>query len=303
MKKSKLFKGEIFALVAALSYSTFGIFTRSLKDDFSPIFRTVSVAIPSAALTFMLWILLTKSSSRKVDFRNKRYWFINMISGGIVNVFFFLSTTHLNLALTMFIFYGTSLAITYLFSRLIHKETVDQKEKLGFIFAITGLFVLNIDLIKSFSLIHMVYPVIAGGFFGIKQNTGKVISKSNSPFLISTLGYLTSFFVLAPFIFIFSQEINTDFTSKAWGINLLYALIGVVATVATVFAFKYSEATKANLILLSELIFVILFGFIFYNESLSFTGIIGSLLILFAQIVPHINTKVLNLKRDDRPVL
>ena len=57
-----------------------------------------------------------------------------------------------------------------------------------------------------------------------------------------------------------------------------------------VFGFKHIEAQKASLLLLSELVFILIIGVIFYREILSLFEIIGSILIFIALVVPNIQS-------------
>jgi drug/metabolite transporter (DMT)-like permease len=68
---------------------------------------------------------------------------------------------------------------------------------------------------------------------------------------------------------------------------LLGAGLNIVATLFENFGYKHLEAVFANQLLLSENVFALLFGYLFYQEIISFPEIIGSLLILMSVYITN----------------
>lgn len=58
-----------------------------------------------------------------------------------------------------------------------------------------------------------------------------------------------------------------------------------------VYGFKRVEAQIGSLILLFDIIFGIILGYIIFKESISFTALIGGSMILAAIILPNIRMK------------
>jgi len=58
-----------------------------------------------------------------------------------------------------------------------------------------------------------------------------------------------------------------------------------------VYGFKHLEAQKASLLLLSELLFIILIGVIFYSEIPSIQEFFGSILIFIGLTLPYIKNE------------
>ncbi len=74
---------------------------------------------------------------------------------------------------------------------------------------------------------------------------------------------------------------------KPWLANSLYAIDVIIVTYLVFYGFKHLEAQIGSLIVLSELIFVLVLGFVFYQEVPTVMQLIGGGFILAGMIVPQ----------------
>jgi drug/metabolite transporter (DMT)-like permease len=70
--------------------------------------------------------------------------------------------------------------------------------------------------------------------------------------------------------------------------NICYGVAGFIGTGLIIYGFKHIEAHKGSIVLLSEIIFSVLFGTLIFNELLNFTTILGGILIMLAGILPNV---------------
>jgi drug/metabolite transporter (DMT)-like permease len=77
----------------------------------------------------------------------------------------------------------------------------------------------------------------------------------------------------------------THVTNSTWLVTILFGIDNFAAWLAMTKGFEYFRATSASIILLSELVFGVLFAFAFFHEIPTIATFIGGLLILFASIL------------------
>lgn len=123
-----------------------------------------------------------------------------------------------------------------------------------------------------------------------KQNplTSKLISKKFSSIQISTIIWTSSFLVCLPMSFLLNERQIIPTIDVHWISMLIFAVAGLLAFYLLVEGYKKVDATIGGLIGLLEVVFGILFGFLFFKEALTADIIIGSLIILIAAMLPNI---------------
>jgi drug/metabolite transporter (DMT)-like permease len=101
------------------------------------------------------------------------------------------------------------------------------------------------------------------------------------------LFFLITFF----FSILLKEQWTLPSLSAAWIANLLFALMFMTTGQLMIYGFKYVEAQIGSLIMLAEVVFGIIFGFIFYKEAVSITTLVGGVVIISAIILPEIRKK------------
>jgi len=92
----------------------------------------------------------------------------------------------------------------------------------------------------------------------------------------------------------------TQFFTISWLANALYAVASILTTMLVIFGFKRVEAQLGSLLLLAELPFVVLFGWLFYQEIPSYYSVIGGILILVSMSIPNIKLKAFRLAAEHK---
>ena len=69
----------------------------------------------------------------------------------------------------------------------------------------------------------------------------------------------------------------------------VFAAIFLTTTGGGEWGYKSMEVQKASLVLLSEIIFVLIIGFMFFGEVPTLNAVIGGLLVLVALIIPNLD--------------
>lgn len=287
-------QGAFILITAAFTYSLFGVFSRLLNTYFDPFFATwIRTAVVVGLLIF--WSLKTHAfkTIQKVDYG----WFtIVSIIGTLTVVPFYLATIYLPLGTALFLFYAASVCTNYTVAVIFIHEQISSIKFTSLLIALGGTFLIFSDRISVGSIFYMALAALAGACFGSSTAFSKKISSRYT----STQINLVSFIVTTIFYFIVSLLLHEKWNISIFSLEgvwvVVYAVVSVVAGLLTISGFRLIEAQKGSLILLSEVVFGLLIGFIFYAEMPSFIAVVGGVCVVMALALPNVTTNQLKMK-------
>lgn len=279
--------GTSSLVIAALIFSLYGVFSRYIYSDFGIFYQSASRYFIGILIFSFLGILGRKF--KKIKKSDWKYLGLQAFFNFGVNIPFFVSVVNLPLGTALFLFYASSVIFSYIYGYLVLKEKITPVKIAALFLALLGILLIYHGNFKLFNSIYIFTAIIAGGFYGLYTSSSKMVSLKYSAVQINLIAYIIVFLLTLPFVILFRENIYLDFTSFSWEINFLYALAVTATGFLIVYGFKYIEAQIGSLILLSELIFVIFVGYIFFKEVPGSYVIFGGLFILLAMILPHIN--------------
>ena len=93
-------------------------------------------------------------------------------------------------------------------------------------------------------------------------------------------------------MFITKESNNFIFPSIAWLGATIFAFAEIIATVSVYYGFKNLPAKKASLLLLTEILFAVIFGWLFYGEIPPLLTFFGGVLIIIAMSLPNLEFKI-----------
>lgn len=281
---------KITPIISLLScgflYALYGPLSRIVGADFAPVTQIFLRTLMQ--LLILLGIFLYFRNFERVERKNWKWLIIMGFCGSVTTILYIVAVTHIAMGTTMFLFYAFSTIVSYVIGKLIFFEKITKIKIISLILAIIGLLTIFSSTLIIENIIYMLLASISGLSYGIYSSFSKKVSFSYSKtqilFIISCVEIVIYLF------FCLVVKENSNFNSlKPWLYNLVYTIVVVLSMYLMVFGFKYVEAQKASILLLSELIFVIIFGVIFYQEIPTIIELIGGILILVSLIIPNIN--------------
>lgn len=272
---------NIFILIfLGLIWSTFAIFTKISSAELSPYFATFSRLALGGALLYSVCLFKRKKIFVAKNF--KYYATVGFFNSALPFTLFALSSRALDSGISA-ILDGTVPMFEVLISIFILRRHVDRSAILGIIFGILGVVVTSYGSITNFDL----------GFAGIASVVGILIATSSyaiaslyansnckhiEPIVMATGSVFCAALMLAPSIFF------TDFS--VINAKIIYSLLGLgllCTGIAYIFYFKLlaeeGPRTAVSVVLLIPA-FGAIFGWMFMDETLSNTKIIGCVMIL-----------------------
>lgn len=215
----------------------------------------------------------------KINRRNyKLCWFI---------YFFFLFASWT----CAFYFLAGSTIGGYFIGKIIFNEKFTKVKLLSFFVAIFGLILIYSINFAGANFLYATFA-LSGGFGVSVWNTfSKKVSGSYSALQLNFLDTLN--FVIIEFclsIILREKWVKPEF-SMLWFYMFLFVLMFILTGQLMIYGYKHLNVHAATLIMLTEVLFGAILGFLFYKETLSVSTLSGGLLIILAIVLPEIRWK------------
>lgn len=284
-------KGFVELVSATLLFSLFGVFTRLIADQLGVFFQLLLRAMLMSIIFYFI-SSLTKSL-KDIDKKDIKLFVLRGVF--IVADFscFYVAINNLPMGLTLFIFYAANIIISFIFGSLFLKEKLDTVKIMSLIFAILGLFIMYKDSFTAFRFLPLIAALISGFCFGLTTTTSKKLTDRYSSIQVNLVAYFVASLLVLPVLLLSRETVNLHIPLITLLEVMGFALVGVGAFLLTLDGFKHMEAQKASIVMLMELIFVTVIGFILYHEIPTVSTLIGGVFILSALALPNINFKSL----------
>ena len=285
MDKNKI-ASIISLLSAALLWSLWGVFSRLLGIDFGIFYQAFSRGL----IIFLILFggLLVKRNWKKIlpaDYK----WFLGMGLFGLLSaVSAFIAFNYLTIGTTLFAFYAASTLGGYFLGSILFREKLTRIKIVSLLISLAGLFVIFSLTFERADLFYLSLSALGGFGFAGWQIFSKKVSDRYSLIQVMTIDNLI-FTVISLFLTLgFKESIILPNLSFLWFIVVLFALLVLGAAFLNIYGFRHLEAQKGSLIMLLEPVFGVIFGWLFYRESLTIYPLIGGALIIFGAALPNL---------------
>lgn len=287
---SPTFSAALALLTATFLYSFFGVLTRMLGFELPIYFASFTRDLAGALLLLLPLLLMGKLQKvAKKDW----LWLILRASGGVLGFLgSYYAFYHLPLGTAYFIFYGGSTIFGFISGTVFFGEKISRLEGLSLGVSLLGLLLLYSVGGVAADLLKYVIWAFAGGVGAAVWNTfSKKVSGGYGATQLNGLDFAV-FTVLMLILSLLSGETwVAPALDLTWLANLLFVLMFVVTGQLMIYGFKHLDAQKGSLIMLLEVVFGALIGWIFYQENLGWGALLGGLLILLGAVLPQLHKK------------
>lgn len=279
-------KGAFFILVSAFFYASYGIWSRLMGSAFGEFTQAWTRGL------FLLTLILAANLKFRFFKRFKRRdlpWFIAIaLAGGINQAPYYYGFQHLEIGTATLLFYASLVIGGYLLGKFCLNEVIDRPKLFSLVISILGM-----SLIYRFSL--QPNQILAAGLTclaGILGSATVVLTKKLSGQfheLQIMIGYFSAQIIINGPLSQISQEVIPSINLIApWLAQLGYAASMLLANFAAIEGFKHLEGSIGSLIGMAEILFGIVFGWLFFGEILTNSTFIGAGLIILAAAYPSL---------------
>ena len=204
----------------------------------------------------------------------------------------FIAFNHLPLGTVYFIFYSGSTIGGYLLGKFLFHEELSKLKWLALLLCMFGL-----AFIYSVTLQGNPFYYLLSLASGICVSFWNVLSKKLPSSLEPAQVSMADNILAASFGFLVSLLLRETWIipslSIPWRAVYVSGVLQVVTGLLVVIGFRKVEAQVGSLVMLTEILFGIIFGFVLYREVINLTTLIGGGFILGGIILPelHFSTK------------
>lgn len=276
----------ISLVLAGLGYALYGPLTRLVGTDFGASSQTLVRAIFRLVIVFSIMLFQSQKIELNIKSEDRRtIWLLGFLAA-ICTLTYIPAITHLPMGTTMFIFYAFGTMASYLVGHFAYKEKLDRSKIIAFICAIFGVGVMFMDKLGWGKITYLLIAVISGVSYGLYSSLSKKVSKKYSLTLIMLAVLVAEFTIYLPTWLYTQDAMSTNLWP--WIANFIYAIDVVGVMYFVFYGFRHLEAQIASLLLLSELVFILLIGAIFYSEIPSMWQLFGGGLIILGLTIPNL---------------
>jgi drug/metabolite transporter (DMT)-like permease len=268
--KQLLFTGLGLMLLAALSFSFTDLLIKYLSSSFSPI----QIAFVRFFLGgFLLWPIL---SLQGISLRGTQTRIL--ILRGLFGTFSFFcllkSIAMIPLSNAIVLHYTFPLFAT-IFSYLLFKISLERGEMILVLIGLAGIYILTDPDFRSFNQGYL-FGLLSGCLGGIAMVLAHKARQMNSPFIIYFYFCLVGGMIAFPFTL-------QSFKVPTIQHGILLALIALMLLVGQVLmnhGLKFCKASEGSLILMSEVVFTGIAGFLIFKDPMTWNFWVGAFLII-----------------------
>lgn len=289
MKHSEETKGIAGLIAATFIYSFFGILTRIVGFEI-PVFYASAIRglVSLAVLAILLFGKRLWISIKRADFL---WFFIRSVGGffGFIGSYF--AFYYIPIGTAYFIFYGGSTIAGYFFGRFLFAEKITRIKLLSLMLALAGLLLIYAQSIGGGNALWMGMAFIGGLGTGVWNTFSKKISGHYSDLQLNFIDFSFSVVFMLILSFLFREHWVAPALNVIWLANALFVVMFLSTGQLMVYGFKRLDAQIGSLIMLSEVLFGVVLGYLFYREIPSDWAILGGVLVITAIVLPEIRWK------------
>lgn len=278
--------GFLILLTAAFFYASFGIFAKIIGTAFAPFYLAGTRS--AVTLLFFAAAAFFYGSFIRIEKKDTRWFLLLGIFGSLAIAPLFYAFVYLPLGTVLFISYAATVITGYMAGGFLFKEKIKGVALFALLCAFAGLWLVY----RNDILFSQFFPAAAafssGAFFSIYFLASKKISGRYSSLQINTVLSTFAVMINGALSFVLGESANTHFFSFEWLAVIGYAAAAFIGFQLTIAGFKYTEAHRGSVILLAEVPFGLLFGLLFFKETISAAALAGGVLILLATALPDI---------------
>lgn len=283
--KNKAPLGASLIIVSSFFYATYGIWTKLMGDFFdgytATIFRSIIV------VTILVIIAVKLKHFEPLKLRRNWPWVAGML---VASVFtwgtLYYAILHAGVGISLAIAYASTVIGMFFFGRVFSNERFTKDKALSTLLGIIGLALVFSPSAHSLGLLSLACAAISG------------LSSAANGVFVQHIHYDTTQSAITLWIAGIVSNLavvivlSSPWPSFTWHIQWLYlvifSIVSVIASWTFIRGLKLIEAGAAGILGLTEIVFGVLFGILFFNEKLGLVVSMGIIMIMLAAAIPYI---------------
>ncbi|HNS95249.1 MAG TPA: DMT family transporter [Candidatus Woesebacteria bacterium] len=287
MRTATPFKAFAALLTCGLVYGSFGVWVRYLSQSFTP-FEQIFLRNMFALVIAAVVLLLMRTS---LDYRTlpKRDLLFFSILFPLVVILFTFAVTLMKVATAVFIFYASSLVASYVIGVKFFHDPITARKNTAMACSLVGLWFFAYPFEVDGAFWGGVLMLVAGGIDAISFAFRKKLSDKASALSLMPLPLLAGLVINAVLILLSNQPVHIDamFNLPTIGVLVIFGSNLVLINVLTLYGLRHFDINLGTIVLSSELLFALAFGFFLLGESPTTLEIVGGACVALAIIIAN----------------
>ena len=279
-------KGTLFILNSALFYASYGIWSRLMGGAFGKFTQAWTRGL--LLLTVILLINLKFRLFRAIKHSDWIWFLIIALAGGLNQAPYYFGFQHLSIGTATLLFYASLVVSGYLQAKFALKEKINKAKLISLIVSIGGMILIYRFSLHPDQILAAILTCLAGFLGAATVVLTKKLSGHYHEFQIMAGYFILQVVINGPLALITHEVFPPTTSIYLWIAPLAYAFSYLIANFGAIEGFKYVEGSIGSLIGLAEILFGVLFGFLFFHEIISLSTLVGGLLIIFAAAFPSL---------------
>ena len=284
---NKTVKGSTFILLASASYGFYGIFSRMIGQNFGEFSQSWTRNTIIIVLVG-LFLLLTKTW-KAIERKDWKWMILWPLSDVVSIVLLYITFNNLSIGTSYLLLYASMIIGGFIFGKLLYKEKLNIIKITSIILSMLGLILIFTAEFSIEKIQFIIFGLLAGVSTALWNNLSKKVSdrypNAQLVFIDTTVALCAT---LVGSLIV--KDTVPFLANSVWIWQVLYALTQISAVAFVILGFRYLEAQIASIILPVEVIFAVIFGFLFFKEIPLPKTLLGGFFIASAAILPHIPT-------------
>ena len=285
MKKNNTIVPSISLLLAGFGYALYGPLSRIVGAGFGPVGQTFTRAVFRLAIMAAIFILL-RVKLKKISRHDLIWMFMISAVAAATTLFYIQAIINLPFGLTMFLFYALGTISSYATGYFLFGEKLNRGKAVALLMVVAGLLLMFVESIHLVGSLFLAFACASGFFYGLYSPFSKKVSHKYP--LTQSIGVTVAFEIVIYSVawLVFRDRIPVT-AARPWVANFVYAGDVIVITYLVFYGFKHLEAQIGSLLLLSEVVFILILGLVFYHEVPTLLQMVGGLAILSGMLAPQ----------------
>jgi drug/metabolite transporter (DMT)-like permease len=283
---SSVLKGAGYLVTATFIYGLFGILSRTVGLSI-PIFYQNATRNLTAAI-ILVFIVTAQHAWKPVSKRDFWILFWRTVAGSVAFLAYFYTILKIPFGTAYFIFYAGSVVFGYIAGHFWFSEHLTKVKVFSLALAMLGLLLVYQVNISVMTPLYFGLALLSGVTTAIWDVISKKISGSYAASYISFWDEALSVVNYGLASILVGEHWSIPTLSFPWAASLGMGVFFVATGILVVTGFKYVEAQIGSIIMLAEIIFAILVGWMFYGETITLMTAVGGMFIVTAIVLPEL---------------
>jgi drug/metabolite transporter (DMT)-like permease len=283
---NKKLHGLTYLIIALLSHSLYGVFSRIIGIGFGQVFQVV--ARSAILLAFFLVLICIQGKWKKIEKKNYKWYLFMIIPGLIALISMFTAFNKLPLGTVLFTYYAVSTLGGYILGFMLYREKINRIKFISLLLSFFGLYLIFFNSIRPGNITYLLLACLAGLGAAAWNTVSKKISNKYSTVQILFMDSLLLVLFGLPISFFLHEPITFPSFTLPWLGIVGYAIAAIGSSIFTIKGFKYLQAQTGSLIMLLEPVFGAIIGLLVYKEIIGLYTAIGAFLILIGAALPNL---------------